>query len=51
MLFPEFSMLLERIHGLKFLQIPTMKGLDVEHGKFCHWKVVRYFEEQIARQL
>jgi hypothetical protein len=45
MLFPEFAMLLEQFHSLKFLQISTVKGLDIEHGGLYHWKVVRYFEQ------
>jgi hypothetical protein len=29
-------MLLEQIHSLKFLQIQTVKVLDIEHGGLYH---------------
>jgi hypothetical protein len=45
MLIPEFATLLERIHSLKFLQIQTVKELDIEHGGHYRWKVVRNFEQ------
>jgi hypothetical protein len=40
MLFPRFATLLEQIHSLKFLQIQTVKVLDIEHGGLYHLKVV-----------
>jgi len=49
MLFPKFTMLLERINSLKFLQIETVKELDIEHGGLYRWKVVRLFEQQLVR--
>jgi hypothetical protein len=42
MLFPRFATLLEQIHSLKFLQIQTVKVLDIEHGGLYHLKVVRF---------
>jgi hypothetical protein len=40
MLFPRFTTLLEQIHSLRFLQIQTVKVLDIEHGWLYHLKVV-----------
>jgi hypothetical protein len=34
-------MILKQIHSLRFLQIQTVKVLDIEHGGLYRWKVVR----------
>jgi hypothetical protein len=44
MLFPRFATFLLQIHSLKFLQIQTVKVLDIEHGGLYHLKVVRSSE-------
>jgi hypothetical protein len=43
MLSPRFATLLEQIHSLKFLQIQTVKVLDIEHGGLYHLKVMHFF--------
>jgi hypothetical protein len=50
MLSPRFSMLLEQIQRLKFLQIQTVKVLDIEHGGLYHLKVV-HFSKGLVRVL
>jgi hypothetical protein len=42
MLFLRFSMLLEWIHSLRFLQIQMVKALDKEHGGLHRWKVMHF---------
>jgi hypothetical protein len=42
MLSPGFATLLEQIHSLKFLQIQTVKVLDLEHGELYHLKGVHF---------
>jgi hypothetical protein len=43
-------MLLERIHNLRFLQIQTVKALDIVHGGLYRWKVVS-FSQGLVREL
>jgi hypothetical protein len=42
MLSPRFAMLLKQIHSLKFLQIQTVKVIDIEHGGLYHLKGVHF---------